>query len=222
MALRLVFADDNYLVREGTAALLARSPELVVVALAQDLEELLDAVERHRPDVVLTDIRMPPTWTAEGIEAARRIRRENPGVGVVVLSQYAEDAYAVDLLKEGAGGLGYLLKERISQLEQLVTALRAVAQGDSVIDAKVVEALVARRPADTGPLAELAPRELDVLREMATGKSNQAIARTLFLSERAVEKNINAVFTKLSLGHEPDVNRRVRAVLTFLDATGQG
>jgi DNA-binding NarL/FixJ family response regulator len=222
MALRLVFADDNYLVREGTAALLARSPELDVVALAEDLEELLDAVERHRPDVVLTDIRMPPTWTAEGIEAARRIRRDDPRIGVVVLSQYAEDAYAVDLLKEGAGGLGYLLKERVSQLEQVVTALRAVAAGESVIDAKVVEALVARRPTDTGPLAELAPRELDVLREMATGKSNQAIARTLFLSERAVEKNINAVFTKLALGHEPDLNRRVRAVLTFLDATGQG
>src|SRR3954449_1774164 len=218
MALRLVFAEDNYLVREGTAALLARSPELEVVALAEDLEQLLVSVERHRPDVVLTDIRMPPTWTTEGIEAARRIRREDPRVGVVVLSQYAEDAYAVDLLKEGAGGLGYLLKERISQLEQLVAALRSVAAGDSVIDAKVVEALVVRRPADTGPLAELAPRELDVLREMATGKSNQAIARTLFLSERAVEKNINAVFTKLSLGSEPDVNRRVQAVLTFLDA----
>jgi len=222
MALRLVFAEDNYLVREGTAALLAQSPELDVVALAQDLEELLAAVEEHRPDVVLTDIRMPPTWTAEGIEAARRIRAEHPRIGVVVLSQYAEDAYAVDLLKEGAGGLGYLLKERVSQLEQVVSALRAVAEGESVIDPKVVEALVARRPADTGRLGELAPRELDVLREMASGKSNQAIARTLFLSERAVEKNINAVFTKLALGHEPDVNRRVRAVLTFLDATAAG
>jgi DNA-binding NarL/FixJ family response regulator len=218
MALRLVFAEDNYLVREGTAALLSQSPELEVVALAQDLDELLLAVGQHRPDVVLTDIRMPPTWSTEGIEAARRIRREDPRVGVVVLSQYAEDAYAVDLLKEGAGGLGYLLKERVSQLEQVVTALRAVAEGGSVIDPKVVEALVARRPADTGPLAQLAPRELDVLREMASGKSNQAIARSLFLSERAVEKNINAVFTKLDLGHEPDVNRRVRAVLTFLDA----
>jgi DNA-binding NarL/FixJ family response regulator len=221
MALRLVFAEDNYLVREGTAALLSRSRELEVVALAEDLEQLLVSVERHRPDVVLTDIRMPPTWTTEGIEAARRIRREDPRVGVVVLSQYAEDAYAVDLLKEGAGGLGYLLKERVSQLDQLVAALRSVAAGDSVIDAKVVEALVARRPVGGGPLAELAPRELDVLREMATGKSNQGIAQTLFLSERAVEKNINAVFTKLALGHEPDINRRVRAVLTFLDATAQ-
>src|SRR5690242_16209241 len=145
MALRVVFAEDNYLVREGTAALLSQSPELDVVALAQDLDELLAAVERHRPDVVLTDIRMPPTWTAEGIDAARRIRREDPRIGVVVLSQYAEDAYAVDLLKEGAGGLGYLLKERISQLEQVVGALHAVAEGDSVIDPKVVEALVARR-----------------------------------------------------------------------------
>src|SRR3954468_23150605 len=222
MALRLVFAEDNYLVREGTAALLARSPESHVFALAEDLEQLLAAVERHRPDVVLTDIRMPPTWTTEGIEAARRIRREGPRVGVVVLSQYAEDAYAVDLLKEGAGGLGYLLKERVSQLEQAVSALRAVAEGESVIDPRAVGALVARRPADTGRLGELAPRELDVLREMASGKSNQAIARTLFLSERAVEKNINAVFTKLALGHEPDVNRRVRAVLTFLDATAAG
>src|SRR3954452_5900093 len=222
MALRLVFAEDNYLVREGTAALLARSPELDVVALAQDLEQLLAAVERHRPDVVLTDIRMPPTWTTEGIEAARRIRQEDPRVGVVVHSQYAEDAYAVDLLKEGAGDLGYLLKGRISQLDQVVAALRAVADGGSVIDPKVVEALVARRSAGHDPLAELAPRELDVLREMATGKSNQAIARTLFLSERAVEKNINAVFTKLGLSHEADVNRRVRAVLTFLDATASG
>src|SRR5881275_683485 len=134
MALRLVFAEDNYLVREGTAALLAQSPELDVVALAQDLEELLAAVEEHRPDVVLTDIRMPPTWTAEGIEAARRIRAEHPRIGVVVLSQYAEDAYAVDLLKEGTGGLGYLLKERVSDLEQVVEALRTVAAGGSVID----------------------------------------------------------------------------------------
>ena len=222
MALRLVFAEDNYLVREGTAALLAQSPELEVVALAQDLEVLLLAVEQHRPDVVLTDIRMPPTWTTEGIDAARRIREQDPRIGVVVLSQYAEDAYAVDLLKEGAEGLGYLLKERISQLEQVVTALHVVAEGGSVIDPKVVEALVARRPTDTGPLAQLAPRELDVLREMASGKSNQAIARALFLSERAVEKNINAVFTKLALGDAPDVNRRVRAVLTFLDATAAG
>jgi DNA-binding NarL/FixJ family response regulator len=222
MALRLVFAEDNYLVREGTAALLAQSPELEVVALAQDLDELLLAVEQHGPDVVLTDIRMPPTWTTEGIDAAREIRRRDPRVGVVVLSQYAEDSYAVDLLKEGAGGLGYLLKERISRLEQVVTALHVVAEGGSVIDPKVVEALVARRPADQDPLAQLAPRELDVLREMATGKSNQAIARSLFLSERAVEKNINAVFTKLALGDVPDVNRRVRAVLTFLDATTPG
>src|SRR4051812_6946251 len=219
MALRLVFAEDNYLVREGTAALLSRSRELEVVALAEDLEQLLVSVERHRPDVVLTDIRMPPTCTTEGIEAARRIRAEDPRIGVVVLSQYAEDAYAVDLLKEGAGGLGYLLKERVSQLDQVVTALRVVAEGGSVIDPKVVEALVARRPADSGPLAQLAPRELDVLREMAGGKSNQAIARSLFLSERAVEKNINAVFTKLALGDARDLNRRVRAVLTFLDAT---
>ena len=222
MVLRVVFAEDDYLVREGTAALLARSPELEVVAVAQDLDGLLEAVERSRPDAVLTDIRMPPTWTTEGIEAARRIRQQDPRVGVVVLSQYAEDAYAVDLLKEGAGGLGYLLKGRISQLDQVVAALQAVAGGGSVIDPKVVEALVARRSAGHDPLAELAPRELDVLREMAAGKSNQAIARALFLSERAVEKNINAVFTKLGLGHEPDVNRRVRAVLTFLDATTSG
>ena len=215
----LVFAEDNYLVREGTA-LLARSPELEVAALASDLGELLLAVGQHHPDVVLTDIRMPPTWTTEGVDAARRIRQEHPMVGVVVLSQYAEDAYAVDLLKEGTGGLGYLLKERVSQLGQVVEALQTVAAGGSVIDAKVVEALVARRPADTGALAELSPRELEVLREMAGGKSNQAIARTLYLSERAVEKNINAVFTKLSLGSEPDGNRRVQAVLTFLDATG--
>src|SRR5919205_1399541 len=151
MVLRLVFAEDNYLVREGTAALLARAPELEVAALASDLGELLLAVGQHHPDVVLTDIRMPPTWTTEGVDAARRIRQEHPMVGVVVLSQYAEDAYAVDLLKEGTGGLGYLLKERVSQLGQVVEALQTVAAGGSVIDPKVVEALVARRPADSGP-----------------------------------------------------------------------
>ena len=220
MVLRLVFAEDDYLVREGTAALLARSPELEVAALAADLDELLRRGRAAPPGRRAHRHPDAPTWTTEGLDAARRIRSDHPGVGVVVLSQYAEDAYAVDLLKEGTGGLGYLLKERVSQLGQVVEALQTVAAGGSVIDPKVVEALVARRPVDSGPLAELAPRELEVLREMAAGKSNQAIARTLYLSERAVEKNINAVFTKLSLGAEPDVNRRVQAVLTFLDATG--
>src|SRR5918911_4852046 len=144
MVLRLVFAEDNYLVREGTAALLARSPELEVAALASDLDELLLAVRQHRPDVVLTDIRMPPTWTTEGVDAARSIRSENARIGIVVLSQYAEDAYAVDLLKEGTGGLGYLLKERVSQLGQVVEALQTVAAGGSAVDPQGGEALVAR------------------------------------------------------------------------------
>jgi len=217
MVLRLVFAEDNYLVREGTAALLARAPELEVAALASDLGELLAAVGQHHPDVVLTDIRMPPTWTTEGVDAARRIRQEHPGTGVVVLSQYAEDAYAVDLLKEGTGGLGYLLKERVSDLEQVVAALRTVAAGGSVIDPKVVEALVdARSRRADSPLQFLTPRESEVLAEMAQGRNNASVAAALGLSERAVEKHINSVFSKLGLSEEPDVHRRVKAVLLYL------
>ena len=220
MGLRVVFAEDNFLVRAGTAALLSEATDMEVVALVGNATELLAAVAEHRPDAVLTDIRMPPSWTSEGIDAARQIRRDHPDVGVVVLSQYVEGRYAAELLADGAGGIGYLLKERIAELDQLTGALAAVAAGGSVLDPKVVESLVARRRAGgQSPLAELSPRELEVLQAMATGKSNQAIGRELYLSERAVEKNINQIFGKLGLSQELDVNRRVRAVVTFLETT---
>jgi DNA-binding NarL/FixJ family response regulator len=220
MGLRVVFAEDNFLVRAGTAALLSEATDMELVALVGNATELLAAVATHRPDAVLTDIRMPPTWTGEGIDAARQIRRDHPDIGVVVLSQYVEGRYAAELLADGAGGIGYLLKERIADLDQLTGALAAVAAGGSVLDPKVVESLVARRRAGgQSPLAELSPRELEVLQAMATGKSNQAIGRELYLSERAVEKNINQIFGKLGLSQELDVNRRVRAVVTFLETT---
>lgn len=219
MALRVVLADDNFLVRQGTAALLDEVDEVEVVDVAEDPTGLLAAVAAHAPDAVLTDLRMPPTFRQEGIEAAKEIRRLHPGTGVVVLSQYVEPDDVVDLLSDGVAGLGYLLKERVARVEELVTALRQVVGGGSALDPQVVEALVARRSAgDHSPLAALTERELAVLGEMATGKNNIAIARTLYLSERAVEKHTNSLFSKLGLSEERDVNRRVLAVLTFLDA----
>jgi DNA-binding NarL/FixJ family response regulator len=217
MALRIVFAEDNYLVREGTAALLAEADGLEVVAAVADLPQLLDAVAATGPDAVLTDIRMPPTHTTEGIQAARRIRADHPEVGVVVLSQYVEEEYAFELLADGAAGLGYLLKERIGRVEELVRALQEVARGGSVLDPKVVEGLLTRRArVANSPLARLTERERAVLEQMAEGRNNAAIAGALFLSERSVEKHINALFHKLGLTEEPDVHRRVMAVLTFL------
>ena len=219
MALRVVLADDNFLVRQGTAALLAEVDEVQVVDVAEEPAGLLAAVAKHAPDAVLTDLRMPPTFSQEGIEAAKEIRRRHPGTGVVVLSQYVEPDDVVDLLSEGVAGLGYLLKERVARVEELVAALRQVVGGGSALDPQVVEALLARRTAqDRTPLATLTERERAVLGEMATGKNNIAIARTLYLSERAVEKHTNALFSKLGLTEERDVNRRVLAVLTFLDA----
>jgi DNA-binding NarL/FixJ family response regulator len=222
MPLRLIFAEDDYLVRAGTAALLAEVEGVDVVETVADAEGLLAAVVAHSPDVVLTDIRMPPTHTTEGIDAARRIRAEHPDVGVVVLSQYAEEEYAYDLLKDGAAGLGYLLKERVADVEELVQALRDVARGGSVLDPKVVEGLVSRKERmASSPLAQLTEREREVLDHMAQGKNNAAIAKSLFLTERAVEKHINSLFHKLGLSEEPDVHRRVMAVLTFLREGGQ-
>jgi DNA-binding NarL/FixJ family response regulator len=218
--LRVVFAEDNYLVREGTTALLSTAPEVEVVASVSDSRDLLQTVAEMRPDVVLTDIRMPPTYTTEGIDAARRIRADYPDVGVLVLSQHADGAYAAELLGGGAAGLGYLLKERVADVLELVRALTEVARGGSVLDPKVVEVLLAANARErSSPLAALTPRETDVLREMATGRNNVAIARTLYLSERAVEKHINSVFAKLGLTTEEASHRRVRAVLTFLNAS---
>jgi len=217
---RVVFAEDNYLVREGTAALLSASGEVDLVSLASTYDELMTAVDEDRPDAVLTDIRMPPTSTTEGIDAARKIRADHPEIGVVVLSQYAEEEYAYELLKDGAAGLGYLLKERVADLDELVRALNEVARGGSVLDPKVVEALVARKDRVAhSPLAQLPAPERSVLGQMAQGKNNAAIARSLFLTERAVEKHINSLFHKLGLTEETEVHRRVMAVLAFLRDT---
>ena len=218
--IRVVFAEDNYLVREGTAALLATSYEIELVGTAATRDELLEAVETHAPDAVLTDIRMPPTGTNEGIEAAKKIRAEHPAIGVVVLSQFAEEEYAYDLLKDGAAGLGYLLKERVADVDELVRALTEVSRGGSVLDPKVVEQLVAAKDRmGHSPLASLTDREREVLAHMAQGENNAAIAKSLFLTERAVEKHINSLFHKLDLTEEPDVHRRVMAVLAFLHET---
>jgi DNA-binding NarL/FixJ family response regulator len=219
MALRVVFADDNYLVREGISALLGEVDGIDLVDTVADPHSLLKSVAENGPDAVLTDIRMPPTHTKEGIEAAKRIRAEHPNIGVVVLSQYVEEDYAFDLLAGGAAGMGYLLKERVSDLDELVRALHEVARGGSVLDAKVVEALLARKGSD-GPLLELTDREREVLQEMATGRNNATIAKRLFMSDRAVEKHIGSLFQKLGLGDEREVNRRVMAVLAYLKASG--
>ena len=221
--LRVVFAEDNYLVREGTAALLAESDAVELVATATTKDELLAAVDAQEPDAVLTDIRMPPTGTNEGIEAAKAIRSAHPAIGVVVLSQFVEEDYAYELLKDGAAGLGYLLKERVADVDELVRALGEVANGGSVLDPKVVEVLVtAKDRMAHSPLAQLTDREREVLGHMAQGENNAAIAKSLFLTERAVEKHINSLFHKLGLTEEPDVHRRVMAVLAFLRETDHG
>jgi DNA-binding NarL/FixJ family response regulator len=221
--LRIVFAEDNYLVREGTVALLQETDEVEIVATAETLDGLLAAVSAHQPDAVLTDIRMPPTGTDEGIVAARRIRTDHPDIGVVVLSQFDDDGYAYDLLRDGAAGLGYLLKDRVADVEEVVRALQEVARGGSVLDPRVVEALVsAKGRAAHSPLSTLTDREREVLSLMAQGRNNAGIADALFLTERAVEKHINSMFHKLGLTEEPNVHRRVKAVLAFLREQSQG
>ncbi len=221
VAIRVVFAEDNYLLREGIQRLLASVDDLDVVASAGSYDELIAAVDEHRPDAVITDIRMPPTHTDEGVRAALAIREAHPRTGVVVLSQHASPAYALSLLGGSTTGIAYLLKDRVSDLAQLTAALRAVVTGGSVVDPAVVEELItARQVATDSPLAALTPRELDVLREMAQGKSNNAVAAAVYLSERSVEKHIGAIFAKLGLADEPDVNRRVKAVLVYLTARG--
>jgi DNA-binding NarL/FixJ family response regulator len=221
VAIRLVLAEDNYLVREGVRKLVETQTELEVVAVCADYDSLLAAVEESAPDVVVTDIRMPPTGTDEGIRAATVLRERHPDIGVVVLSQYAEPAYAVAFLDGGSKGRAYLLKERVSDIGQLTAAIREVADGGSVIDPLVVDALVQARarPPDS-PLRSLTPRETEILGQMAQGKNNAGVATALVLSERAVEKHINSIFSKLGLSEEPDVHRRVKAVLLFLSAKG--
>ena len=217
MPIRLVVADDHLLVREGVRRLLETEPDLEIAAVCEDLDSLLAAVEKEHPDVVVTDIRMPPANGDEGIQAAQRLRTTDPDVGVVVLSQYATPSYALALLEGGSAGRSYLLKERIQDPGELVSAIRAVASGGSVIDPKVVEALVAEDArGERSPLKSLTEREQDVLREMAAGKSNAAIGESLFLAERSVEKVIHAIFLKLGLTWEPSVNKRVKAVILYL------
>ena len=217
MPIRVVLADDHFLVREGVNRLLSNQPDVEVVAVCDDLGSLLAAVDDKSPDVVLTDIRMPPSETDEGIEAAVRLRETNPDIGVVVLSQYSEPRYALALLEGGSARRAYLLKERVDDVEQLVGAIRAVAEGGSVVDPKVVDALMADRGrTQSSALDELTPRERDVLREMAEGKNNAAIAQTLFLTERSVEKVIHAIFVKLGLAWEKEIHKRVKAVIVYL------
>lgn len=218
--LRIIIAEDNYLVREGTRRLLEDSGAVDVLATVSTADELLQAVEALRPDVVLTDIRMPPGHQVEGIEAAHAIRERYPAIGVVVLSQHSDAAYAVQLLKDGTDGLGYLLKTRIGELDELLRALREVAAGRSVVDPGVVERLVDYRSRQVeSPLRLLSPREVDVLREMAEGKSNSSIAADLHLSESSVEKYVNSIFSKLGLSEERLLSRRVAAVLAYLRTT---
>jgi DNA-binding NarL/FixJ family response regulator len=217
--MRVVIAEDNYLVREGTRRLLEDSGEVEVLASVSNAEELLRAVDDLRPDAVLTDIRMPPGHRVEGIEAAHSIRKKHPGIGVVVLSQHSDAAYAVQLLKDGTEGLAYLLKTRVGELDELLHALREVVAGRSVVDSGVVERLVDYRSRQTeSPLRLLSEREVEVLREMAEGKSNSSIASSLHLSESSVEKYVNTIFSKLGLSEERLLSRRVAAVLTYLRA----
>jgi DNA-binding NarL/FixJ family response regulator len=217
MPIRVVLAEDHYIVREGIRRLLETQPGLEMAAVCDDLDSLLAAVEAEKPDVVVTDIRMPPGNADEGIQAASRLRETHPDIGVLVLSQYATPSYALALLESGSAGRAYLLKERIQDIEQVVSAIQTVAEGGSVIDPKVVEALVAENARGEGsPLKQLTPRERDVLREMAAGKSNAAIGESLFLAERSVEKVIHSIFLKLGLSWEASVHKRVKAVILYL------
>jgi DNA-binding NarL/FixJ family response regulator len=217
MPIRVALAEDSFIVREGLREVLAGQEEIEVVATCGDLRSLLEAVEAERPDVVVTDIRMPPSNLDEGIQAAARIRETQPDVGVVVLSQYAEPGYALALLEFGSDRRAYLLKERVHDRAELVAAIKSVAGGGSVIDPKIVDVLVAAKArSESSLLHELTPREREVLAEIAQGKSNTAIAESLVLTKRAVEKHINSIFLKLDLSYAQDVSQRVKAALLFL------
>ena len=220
-AIRVALAEDNALLRQGISRLVDAHDDLDLVGVASDLPELLALIEAENPDVVITDIRMPPTGTDEGIQAAAWLREHRPEVGVVVLSQHTAPAYALALLEEGSAGRAYLLKERVAGIDELVVAISTVAHGGSVIDPFVVDELVRARSArKSSDLGWLTPRETEILGEMAQGKSNSAIASALDVSERAVEKHTNSIFSKLGLTEEKDVNRRVKAVLLYLSEPG--
>ena len=215
--IRVALAEDHVLLREGISRLVSANEDFELVGAVADLPQLLALVDAQVPDVVVTDIRMPPTGTDEGIEAAAWIREHHPQVAVVVLSQYTAPGYALALLEHGSAGRGYLLKERIGSVDELARAIRIVAQGGSVIDPVVVDELVRTRSQERHlGLSSLTPRETEILAEMAQGKSNSAIAASLFVTERAVEKHTNSIFAKLGLSEEKDVNRRVKAVLVYL------
>ena len=217
--MRVMVADDAVLFREGLSAVLAEAG-FEVTAKVADGKALLHRVREYPPEVCVVDIRMPPTHTTEGIDAAKRIRADHPSIGVVVLSLYVEEDYAFELLADGVAGLGYLLKERVSDIDELVRALGDVARGGSALDPKVVEGLMSRKAGEaSSPLSGLTDKERSVLEQMATGRNNATIATTLYMSERSVEKHISAVFLKLGLLDEGETNRRVKAVLTFVDAT---
>jgi len=217
MSLRIILAEDNALLRAGIRELVRGADDLELVAVCGDLPGLLSAVDELAPNVVLTDIRMPPSRTDEGIQAALHCRLTHPEMGVVLLSQYVDPAYVRRLLDRGAEGRGYLLKERVADVDELVTALRTVASGGSVIDPQVIHAL-ARRGAARGDsaVAQLSAREIEVLGEMARGRSNAAIATSLVITQRAVEKHINSIFAKLGVRNDDELHPRVRAVLLYL------
>jgi len=209
----VVLGEDSVLLREGLVRLLAEAGCEVVAAVG-DGEALVDEARRHRPDVVVADVRMPPTFTSEGLRAAAEIRNAVPGTAVLVLSQYVEESYAEDLLASGDGGLGYLLKDRVASLADLSDALGRVAAGGTVLDPTVVRQLMVRRR--SSPLDRLTPREREVLEQMAQGRTNAAVARELFVSEKAVEKHVSSIFDKLDLPPSADDHRRVLAVLAWL------
>jgi DNA-binding NarL/FixJ family response regulator len=215
--LRVAIADDSYLLREAIGQILEQEPGVEVVAVCSDGDELLAAVEIHHPAVVIVDIRMPPSGDDEGITIANRLRETHPDIGVVVLSQFADPRYGLALLEHGSDGRAYLLKERLRDREHLMTAVEAVADSGSVVDAKVVESLIAARvQSGRSPLADLTQREREILSHIAQGQSNQAIANALFLTKRAVEKHINTIFMKLGLTNAEEVSHRVKAALIYL------
>ena len=217
VTIRVVIAEDSLIVRTGIQQILGLAPNVEVVASCGDLPELMEAIEREHPDVVLTDIRMPPTQVDEGIKVAGWLREAHPDIGVVVLSQYADPSYALTLLEPGSDRRGYLLKERVHDASQLRGAIEAVAQGGAMIDPKLVDALVVGKARlARSPLAELTPRETTVLAQIAQGASNAAIAESLVLTKRAVEKHIHSIFLKLGLAFADDVSKRVKATLLFL------
>jgi len=220
--MRVVIADDSLLVREGLEQVLEGQPNIEVMGSYADLPSLLEAIEADPPDVVLTDIRMPPSLSDEGIRVATLLRETHPTMGVVVLSQYAEPVYALALLESGSDGRAYLLKERVHDRAQLLSALEIVADGGSVVDTRIVDVLVAAKTrAESSSLAALTPREREVLAQIAQGKSNNAIADSLVLTKRAVEKHINSIFSKLDLSGAEDASKRVKATLVFLSEEQQ-